>query len=136
MPSGSTVETSSASIAVGDPHASVTSRLAARTIGSPDVGNAVDNLIGTTCPGRARSPGEHVDEPNSRIVLARSLAEIPVLIPLAASTDTANVHSDNASVIRGSPSWSARQSGSVTSKNPDVWRTQNATLSAVTRCAA
>jgi len=47
-------------------------------------------LSGKTWPGRVRSPGLAPGATAARMVVARSLAEIPVVTPFAASMETVN----------------------------------------------
>ena len=65
---------------------------------------------GRTCPGRRRSPGSVRESASSRAVCARSLAEMPVVMPSRASTLTANavcIRSSFCCTIAGIPSRSS-----------------------------
>ena len=94
---------------------------------------------GNTCPGRFRSPGLVSGSASREIVCARSAAEIPVVIPVRAFTDTAYPVPRGSSLtatIGGSASRSRSAAGMGTHRMPLVCRTMNATRSGVAYAAA
>jgi hypothetical protein len=91
------------------------------------------------CPGRDRSSGAVLGSTIARIVVARSAAEIPVLTPRRASTDTVNAvcrWSVLSATINGISSASSRSPTTGMQITPLECRTMNAIASGVTFSAA
>ena len=88
-------------------------------------------------PGEVVGPGRRVDE--RATVVARSAAEMPVVVPWRASTDTVNAvrcASVLLATISGSWSSSRRSPSSGMQITPLVWRIMNPIASGVTFSAA
>ena len=94
---------------------------------------------GKTCPGLVRSSGEVRGSASSRMVCARSAAEMPVVVLSRASTETVNAVCLRSSLwwcIGGSPSRSQSPASSGTQSTPLVQRTMKPTTSGVASSAA
>ena len=90
-------------------------------------------------PGRVRSAGLVSGWISARTVAVRSDAEMPVVVPWRASTETVNAArraSLLSAAIRGKRNSSSRCPGSAAQMTPLVWRTMKAMASGVTHCAA
>jgi len=94
---------------------------------------------GKTWPGVTMSVGAASGRIAVRIVVARSIAEMPRPMPLRASIDTVNAVPSGARfsvTIMGSPSWSQRFSVSERQMSPRPCVAMKLTCSGVTRSAA
>ena len=94
---------------------------------------------GTTWPGRDRSEGWVAGSASSRMVCARSAAEMPVLTPSRASTVTVYAVPRRSWLVwycGGRSSRSASSSVSGAQTYPEVYRTMNASSSGVACSAA
>src|SRR3954447_4634203 len=91
------------------------------------------------CPGRARSSGRVASSSNACTVVDRSAAEMPVVVPWRASTDTVNAVrwlSVLSATISGRRSSSRRRPSTGMQITPLVWRIMNAIFSGVMASAA
>src|SRR4051794_11244773 len=91
------------------------------------------------CPGRARSSGRVEGGRMAGTVVTRSAAEIPVLVPTRASTDTVNAVrwlSVLSATMSGRRSSSSRLPSTGRQITPLVWRIMNAIASGVMASAA
>ena len=97
-------------------------------------------MSGNTCPGRLRSSGWLWSSASTRTVFARSGAEIPVVMPSRASTDTVNpgsaIRSRFSGIMRRSFNASARSSVMGTHMRPRACFAMKLTSSAVICSAA
>ena len=94
---------------------------------------------GKTWPGRVRSSASVAGSASSRMVCARSAAEMPVVVLSRASTDTVNAVCLRSSLrwyIGGSPSRSQSAAVSGAHSTPLVCRTMKPISSAVAHSAA
>ena len=94
---------------------------------------------GMRWPGRARSCGAVEGSTRARMVAARSLAEMPVVVPAFASTLTRNAVSRISVLLATMGSRSRCRARSVViavQMKPDVWRMKNAIDSGVANSAA
>ena len=94
---------------------------------------------GKMCPGRARSSGRVSGSMSACTVVARSAAEMPVVVPRLASTETVNAVRYAvvfSATIIGSCSSSRRVPSSGMQTTPLVWRTMKPIVSGVVFSAA
>ncbi len=97
------------------------------------------SAAGRCGPAAGRSSGWVLGLISAAIVAARSAAEIPVVVPSAASTDTVNaVRCDSVllATISGSSSSSARSAVIGAQMTPEVWARKKAIFSGVAASAA
>src|SRR5918992_5829288 len=91
------------------------------------------------CPGRARSRARARSSMRVSTVLVRSAADIPVVVPWHASTETVNavpMGSESPGAMSGSWSSSRRARSRGTQMIPEQWRTMNAMCRGVAFAAA
>ena len=96
-------------------------------------------LSGNTCPGWTRSRGEAAGSTATAMVRARSAAEMPVVTPSRASTETVNAVSNGDSffaAIRSRPSSSQRSGVSARQISPRPSRAMKLIDSGVANSAA